>query len=42
VFGTIDSAGLMVLDEIAATGVTAGGDDGKPAKDVTIKSAKLG
>jgi peptidyl-prolyl cis-trans isomerase B (cyclophilin B) len=42
VFGTIDSAGLGVLDEIAATGVTAGGDDGKPAKDVTIKSAKLG
>jgi peptidyl-prolyl cis-trans isomerase B (cyclophilin B) len=41
VFGTIDGPGLMALDEIAAIGVTAGGDDGKPAKDVTIKSVQV-
>jgi peptidyl-prolyl cis-trans isomerase B (cyclophilin B) len=42
VFGTIDSPGLTALDEIAAIGVTAGGDDGKPAKDVTITSVQVG
>lgn len=42
VFGTIDSPGLSALDSIAATGVTGGSEDGKPAKDVTIKSVKLG
>jgi peptidyl-prolyl cis-trans isomerase B (cyclophilin B) len=38
VFGTIDSAGLSVLDKIAAGGVADGSDDGKPATPVTIKS----
>jgi peptidyl-prolyl cis-trans isomerase B (cyclophilin B) len=42
VFGTIDSQGLAALDTIAAAGVTGGGDDGKPAKDVTIKSVRIG
>ena len=41
VFGTIDSTGLATLDKIAAAGVTGGGDDGKPAMDVTITSARL-
>jgi peptidyl-prolyl cis-trans isomerase B (cyclophilin B) len=42
VFGTIDSPGLTALDMIAEAGVTAGGDDGKPAKDVTIRSVQIG
>jgi len=42
VFGAIDSPGLIALDMIAAAGVTAGGDDGKPAKDVTITSVQIG
>ena len=41
VFGTIDPTGLATLDKIAAAGVAGGGDDGKPAMDVTIKSARL-
>jgi peptidyl-prolyl cis-trans isomerase B (cyclophilin B) len=42
VFGAIDSPGLIALDMIAAAGATAGGDDGKPAKDVTITSVQIG
>ena len=42
VFGTIDSAGLSTLDAIAADGVTGGADDGKPTKDVTITSVRVG
>jgi peptidyl-prolyl cis-trans isomerase B (cyclophilin B) len=42
VFGSIDGPGLMALDMIAAAGVTGGADDGKPAKDVTIKSVQVG
>jgi peptidyl-prolyl cis-trans isomerase B (cyclophilin B) len=42
VFGTIDSPGLTALDMIAAAGVTGGADDGKPGKDVTIKSVQVG
>jgi peptidyl-prolyl cis-trans isomerase B (cyclophilin B) len=42
VFGSIDSPGLTALDVMAAAGVAGGGDDGKPAKDVTIKSVQVG
>ncbi len=38
VFGTIDATGLATLDKIAAGGVAGGGQDGKPATDVQIKS----
>ncbi len=36
VVGTIDEAGLSVLDAIAATGIVDGGEDGAPAQPVTI------
>ncbi|MCW2584109.1 MAG: Peptidylprolyl isomerase [Klenkia sp.] len=38
VFGTIDEAGLAVLDGIAAGGVADGSSDGAPAAAVTIES----
>ncbi|HJT92586.1 MAG TPA: peptidylprolyl isomerase [Mycobacterium sp.] len=41
VFGTVDATGLATLDKIAESGVADGSDDGKPAKDVTIKSVLL-
>ncbi|KUI31298.1 cyclophilin [Mycobacterium sp. IS-1742] len=41
VFGTVDSTGLATLDRIAARGVAGGGDDGKPAAEVTITTARL-
>ena len=41
VFGTIDETGLATLDKIAAGGVAGGGQDGKPATDVQIKSVLL-
>jgi len=41
VFGTITPAGLAVLDKIAAAGVAGGADDGAPATEVTINSARL-
>ncbi|MDT5015707.1 MAG: peptidyl-prolyl cis-trans isomerase, partial [Mycobacterium sp.] len=41
VFGKIDETGLATLDKIADAGVADGGDDGKPAQDVTIKSVRL-
>lgn len=44
VFGTVDEAGLKVVDTIAKAGVKAGGrseTDGAPKLDVTIKSAKV-
>jgi cyclophilin family peptidyl-prolyl cis-trans isomerase len=41
VFGTVDAAGLTVVDKIAAGGVAGGGDDGAPATEVTITSARL-
>ena len=41
VFGTIDEAGLAVLDQVAARGVADGSDDGAPATEVTIESARL-
>ncbi|KAA0112002.1 peptidylprolyl isomerase [Mycolicibacterium sp. P1-5] len=40
-FGTIDATGLATLDKIAAAGVAGGGQDGKPATDVRIKSILL-
>ena len=44
IFGTIDSEGLTVLDDIAAAGVEAGGQgggDGPPAEKVEITSVKV-
>jgi peptidyl-prolyl cis-trans isomerase B (cyclophilin B) len=41
VFGTIDETGLATLDKIAAGGVAGGGQDGKPAQDVQVKSILL-
>jgi peptidyl-prolyl cis-trans isomerase B (cyclophilin B) len=40
IFGTITSAGLAVIDKIAAGGVAGGGDDGAPANEVNIISAR--
>ncbi|MCV7180113.1 peptidylprolyl isomerase [Mycolicibacterium sphagni] len=40
-FGTIDATGLATLDKIAAAGVDGGGQDGKPATAVQIKSILL-
>jgi peptidyl-prolyl cis-trans isomerase B (cyclophilin B) len=41
VFGKIDATGLATLDKIAAAGVAGGGQDGKPAMDVELKSVQL-
>ena len=41
VVGTIDEAGLGVLDAIAAKGIADGGQDGAPAEPVTIESMAL-
>jgi peptidyl-prolyl cis-trans isomerase B (cyclophilin B) len=41
VFGKIDDTGLATLDKIAAAGVEGGGQDGKPAAPVTVKSIGL-
>jgi len=38
VVGTIDEAGLAVLDQIAAVGIADGATDGAPAQPVTIDS----
>lgn len=40
VFGSIDAAGLATLDKIAAAGVAGGSEDGAPATEVTITSAR--
>jgi peptidyl-prolyl cis-trans isomerase B (cyclophilin B) len=40
-FGKIDDTGLATLDKIAAGGVAGGGQDGKPAVDVQVKSIAL-
>jgi peptidyl-prolyl cis-trans isomerase B (cyclophilin B) len=42
VFGTIDGAGLAMLDKVAADGVAGASDDGKPVVDATIKSVQIG
>ncbi len=41
VFGSIDATGLATLDKIAEGGVAGGGEDGKPATEVTVKSVLL-
>jgi peptidyl-prolyl cis-trans isomerase B (cyclophilin B) len=41
VFGTIDGTGLATLDKIAQGGVAGGGEDGKPATEVKVKSVLL-
>ncbi|MGB8406370.1 MAG: peptidylprolyl isomerase [Mycobacterium sp.] len=41
VFGTIDPAGLMLLDRVAAAGVRGGSDDGSPAMNVAVTSVQL-
>jgi peptidyl-prolyl cis-trans isomerase B (cyclophilin B) len=40
-FGKIDDTGLATLDKIAAAGVEGGGQDGKPATPVQVKSIGL-
>ncbi len=40
IFGTITPAGLAVIDKIAAGGVIGGKDDGTPADEVSIISAR--
>jgi peptidyl-prolyl cis-trans isomerase B (cyclophilin B) len=40
-FGKIDETGLATLDKIAAAGVAGGGQDGKPALDIQVKSIGL-
>ena len=41
VFGTIDATGLATLDKIAEAGVAGGGNDGKPATEVVVRSIQL-
>ncbi|WP_099244581.1 peptidylprolyl isomerase [Mycobacterium sp. shizuoka-1] len=40
-FGQVDKTGFGIVDDIAATGIAGGADDGKPAKPVTVKSIRL-
>lgn len=40
VFGTIDSAGLEILAEVADAGTAEGGPDGAPATEVVIESVE--
>ncbi len=42
VLGTIDPAGLAVLDKICAAGVAGNRESGLPASPVTISSTRLG
>ena len=42
VFGTMDDAGLDVVQKIAKAGAEGGADDGPPAAEVTIDSATVG
>lgn len=41
VFGSIDATGLATLDKIAEGKVSGGGEDGRPATPVTVKSILL-
>jgi peptidyl-prolyl cis-trans isomerase B (cyclophilin B) len=41
VFGSIDPAGLGVLDKIAKAGVKGGSDDGEPSLAVTVQQVRL-
>ena len=42
VFGTIDEAGVALLEEIAAKGTADGGPDGAPKEEVTISGVTVG
>jgi peptidyl-prolyl cis-trans isomerase B (cyclophilin B) len=42
VFGTMDAAGVKVVQAIAAKGTADGGPDGAPKEQVTISSVKTG
>ena len=41
VFGTVDDAGLQVVQDVAAKGTTNGGPDGAPKTPVDIESIKV-
>lgn len=41
VFGQVDKTSYGVVDDIAATGIAGGADDGTPARPVTVKSIRL-
>jgi peptidyl-prolyl cis-trans isomerase B (cyclophilin B) len=41
VIGSIDEAGLEVIDDVAAKGVEGGGPDGAPAEEVTIEELEV-
>ncbi len=41
VFGTVDDAGLAIVDKVAKAGIVGGGDDGVPVTTVTITSVRL-
>jgi peptidyl-prolyl cis-trans isomerase B (cyclophilin B) len=41
VFGSVSTAGLAVVDKIAAAGVTGGGTDGAPALETVILTATI-
>ncbi|MFD1150996.1 peptidylprolyl isomerase [Saccharothrix hoggarensis] len=41
VFGTVDEAGLKLVDEVAKAGTDSGQGDGKPKKAVDIKTATV-
>jgi cyclophilin family peptidyl-prolyl cis-trans isomerase len=41
VFGTVDDAGLAIVDKIAKAGIVGGGDDGVPVTTATITSVRL-
>jgi cyclophilin family peptidyl-prolyl cis-trans isomerase len=41
VVGTVDEAGLAVLDAVGEAGVEGGAEDGAPAEDVTIETATV-
>jgi cyclophilin family peptidyl-prolyl cis-trans isomerase len=42
VFGSVDLAGLTVVDKIVAAGVAGNRDTGLPANPVTITSVRIG
>ena len=42
ILGTMDAAGLAVVQSIAAAGVTGGGSDGEPALATTIETVTVG
>lgn len=41
-FGRVDDASMPVIDRLVSAGVRGGGDDGEPAKPITIKSLAVG